>query len=158
MSKNKINFLSLIVWIVSFELVSYYMGLISRGNRGWYGLLEKSILTPPGYVFSIVWPLLYISLAVTGYFLYQKISISKIKQIFFLFILQMIFNWSWSLVFFGLQEAKIAFGILLIIFILTSYILIKSFDFYRIIFYLLLPYFFWMIFAGYLNLIICILN
>ena len=64
---------SIIVWIVVFELISAAIGFSTRsGMYPWYTDLKKSSLTPPGYIFSIVWPLLYFSLAIFGYRLYKK--------------------------------------------------------------------------------------
>ncbi len=148
----------IIPWIISFEAISYFMGFITRNNMEWYKLLEKSALTPPAYIFTIVWTILYAMLAVVGHFLYVNKSRVEIKPISILFLIQMLYNWIWTPVFFGLHKPEIALVILLLTIFFTFRILIKTVEFYRPQFYLLLPYFGWILFAGYLNQVICILN
>lgn len=155
---NKLKYFLAIYWVVAFEIISYGMGLITRSNMDWYKLLNKSIITPPDYIFPTVWTILYAVLAGSAYLLYREREKAKIKQILFLFFLQMLFNWSWTPIFFGLHKINIALGILILTISLTSYILIQSVSYCRIVFYLLLPYFCWLLFACYLNLMICILN
>ena len=155
---KKLKSLSVIYWIASFEIISYSMGLLTRNNMEWYKLLNKSILTPPAYIFPIVWTILYAILAVSGYFIYIKRSSREIKPFFILFLIQMLFNWSWTPVFFGMHKPNVALAILFLTISCTCYMLIRAIHSYRIIFYLLLPYFCWIVFAGYLNLVICISN
>jgi len=155
---NKLKYFLAIYWVIAFEIISYGMGLITSSNMDWYKLLNKSIITPPDYIFPTVWTILYAVLAWSAYLLYREREKAKIKQILFLFFLQMLFNWSWTPIFFGLHKINIALGILILTISLTSYILIQSVSYCRIVFYLLLPYFCWLLFACYLNLMICILN
>lgn len=155
---NKLKYFLAIYWVIAFEIISYGMGLITRSNMDWYKLLNKSIITPPDYIFQTVWIILYAVLAWSAYFLYREKKKVKIKQILLLFFLQMLSNYSWTPIFFGLHKINIALGILILTISLTSYILIQSISYCRIVFYLLLPYFCWLLFACYLNLMIYILN
>lgn len=155
---NKLKYLPAIYWVIAFEIISYGTGLITRNNMDWYKLLNKSIITPPDYIFPTVWTILYSILAGSAYLLYREREKAKITQILLLFFLQMLFNWSWAPIFFSLHKINIALGILILTISLTSYILIQSINYYRIVFYLLLPYFCWLLFACYLNLMIYILN
>ena len=155
---NKLKYFPAIYWITTFEIISYGMGLITRSNMDWYKLLDKSIITPPGYIFSIVWTILYAFLGWCAYLLYSKRKNKKIKQMLFLFLLQILFNWSWIPIFFGLHNVNMAFGILILTISLTLCILIKSFSYWQAVASVLIPYFCWLLFACYLNLMICILN
>jgi benzodiazapine receptor len=156
--KDKFKYFAVIYWIIGFEIISYSMGLITRNNMDWYKLLNKSALTPPGYIFSVVWVMLYVTLAISSYLLYQKKEEAKIRQILFLFLLQMLCNWIWTPIFFGLHQIQIALGILMLTILLTAYIMMQSLKYYRIITYILLPYFLWLLFAAYLNGMVYILN
>ena len=156
--KINLNSFQAIFWVITFETISYFMGLITRDNMHWYGLLQKSILTPKGYVFSIIWPILYVLLAISGYLLYQSRDKREIKQLSSIFLIHMLFNWIWTPVFFGLHQLNLALVILVITIILTTYIMIRSFKYCRSVAYLLLPYLCWILFAGYLNFVICIIN
>jgi tryptophan-rich sensory protein len=116
----------IIGWIIVFELISAAIGFSTRfGMYPWYLYLNKSSLAPPGYVFSIVWPLLYCSLAILGYLLYRKRKNSGIDKLFKLYWVQMILNWLWSPVFFNLHLTGIALFILMLIVTINSYIILK---------------------------------
>ena len=80
---SKKNGIKLILWILSFELIGFFLGLLTQANiLSWYEGLNKSILTPPGWVFSIVWPLLYVCLAILGFHLWQHHSKPRISKLF----------------------------------------------------------------------------
>ena len=72
----------------------------SAGTDSWYLLLDKSKLNPPGYVFGIVWPILYILMMVSAFLAHKKI--------FLIFIIQLFFNAAWSWLFFRFQMPLIA--------------------------------------------------
>lgn len=146
----------LLVWILCFEVISFIIGAISRGNNGWYNGLIKSEFIPPGYVFSIVWPILYILLAIISYILWQNREYHK--RLSELFGVQMILNWSWSPIFFRMQRIDLALFVLLSIIALNIYILYKSFAEEKTVFYLFIPYFVWICFAGYLNSVLLWFN
>ena len=78
----------LMVWIISFQVVGSFIGLSTKSIiNPWYIDLNKSSLTPPGYIFTIAWPLLYISLAMFGYILHKEKaskSIAKLSIIYWL--------------------------------------------------------------------------
>ena len=122
----------------------------------WYQKLNKSSLTPPNYVFSIVWSILYILMFISvGLYL----STNKWTNYgIFLFGLQLLFNLFWTQLFFGYRLLCVSmFELFIILFLLTLTIL----EFYKVnrtSAYILLPYFIWLILAFYLNSYICIYN
>jgi tryptophan-rich sensory protein len=149
----------LIGWIAFFELISAAIGLSTRfGMYPWYSNLNKSSFTPPGYVFSIVWPLLYCSLAILGYLLYRKRKNSVIDKLFKLYWVQMILNWLWSPIFFNLHLTGIALFILMLIVTITIYIILKLIKLNSNYGYIILPYLLWVCFATYLNIVIVATN
>jgi benzodiazapine receptor len=156
--KKIINFLfsPVIGWIIIFELISAAIGFsTSLGMYPWYINLKKSSFTPPGYIFSIVWPLLYSSLAILGYRLYKSRINPNIYILFKLYCIQMILNWLWSPIFFNLHLTYIALLILILIVIINGYIILQLSGYNK---YLILPYFLWICFALYLNAVIVIIN
>jgi tryptophan-rich sensory protein len=148
-------FSSLITWIISFQLISVIIGYITKfGMYPWYGQLIKSSLTPPGYYFGIIWPLLYISLAILGWKLYKEKETTILKW----YWIGMLLNWLWSPIFFTWHLSCVALSILISLVAINAYILIKLRIRYTNYAYMMLPYFLWLCFALYLNLIIVLSN
>lgn len=99
---RKKNGIKLIIWILMFELIGFSLGLLTRANiPSWYEGLYKSILTPPGWVFSVVWIILYAFLAIVGFILWQNRSKPQIRRALNLYLVQLIMNWVWTPLFFS---------------------------------------------------------
>ena len=120
-------------------------------NSEWYKNLKKSKLTPPGWVFGVVWPILYASILA-----YYIVMILDERCINFclpliIFTIQMVFNLTWSYVFFVRKlplQALIMNIIMIVLTSITVYLtLIEGTSYYVII----LPYLAWISFASYLN-------
>ena len=122
----------------------------SAGTDSWYLLLNKSKLNPPGYVFGIVWPILYILMMVSAFLAHKKI--------FLIFIIQLFFNAVWSWLFFRFQMPLIALLDIYLLIALNIYILNLMYKENKLAFFLFIPYVVWISFASYLNLFIVINN
>ena len=122
----------------------------SAGTDSWYLLLDKSKLNPPGYVFGIVWPILYILMMVSAFLAHKKI--------FLIFIIQLFFNAAWSWLFFRFQMPVIALLDIYLLIALNIYILNLMYKENKLAFFLFIPYVVWISFASYLNLFIVINN
>lgn len=132
---------------------------MSSSSTLWYKYLEKSKLTPPDWVFSVVWPLLYASIIAYYVLMILYTSCFHFQCIpLILFTIQMCLNFLWPVVFFRYQKLKPAFIIILLMIGLT----------YATIYYsslininytcILIPYALWITFASYLNGYIVIYN
>ena len=126
------------------------MASTSAGTDSWYLLLDKSKLNPPGYVFGIVWPILYILMMVSAFLAHKKI--------FSIFIIQLFFNAAWSWLFFRFQMPLIALLDIYILVAINIYILNLMYKENKLAFFLFIPYVAWISFASYLNLFIVINN
>jgi len=139
--------------IFIFVLFTLILGSLASTNTSedlWYMGLTKSSLNPPGYVFGIVWPILYLFMSVSAYRAY-----SSINKIFFI---QLFFNALWSWLFFAFQQPLIALFDIFILIILNIKITFLLFKQDKIATFLYIPYLIWLIFASYLNLFIVINN
>lgn len=121
-------------------------------SSNWYKHLKKSPLTPPDWVFSVVWPLLYGS--IVAY--YVLMILNTVCSLFtciplILFTIQMVLNFFWPLVFFKLRNLKAAFGIILTMVGLTIATVYYSFGINPPYTYIIIPYLCWISFASYLN-------
>lgn len=119
-------------------------------NDLWYLQLNKSILNPPGYVFGIIWPILYLLMAVSAYRTFPR----TVK----LFYLQLFFNAIWSWLFFAFQLPLIALLCIWLLIFLNLKLNIDMYKFDKLAGYLYIPYIIWLVFASYLNLYIVLNN
>ncbi len=125
----------------------------------WYAQLNKPFFSPPNFLFGPVWTVLYLLMGISLYIVWNKNLKNKNKdKAIKTFILQLVLNLLWSLIFFGLHQPLLAF---ITIIILWISILMTIKYFYKIskpAAYLLIPYILWVSFASILNLAIVGLN
>ena len=155
----KINFKTLIVSVLIPLAVGVVSGLLSMSGIRSFGELNMPPLSPPAFLFPIVWTLLYILMGISSYLVVRTNGSGGAKtQALTLYALQLVFNFFWSIIFFNLGAFEIAFIWLLA---LLAIIVITTVRFWRINKWagiLMLPYIAWVCFAGYLNLAIAYLN
>jgi benzodiazapine receptor len=126
------------------------MANININADGWYEELVKSPLNPPGYVFGIVWPILYLLMGIVSFLAAEKI--------WKLFIIQLALNAAWSWIFFYYQLPIIALLDIALLMLVNAMILNNLKSFSRALFLLYLPYMLWLCFAAFLNISIIYLN
>ena len=148
-NSGRVRRFTLIVAII-FAAAIGSMASTSAGSDSWYLLLDKSVFNPPSYVFGIVWPILYILMMVSAFLAH--------KNIFSIFIIQLIFNAAWSWLFFRFQMPLIALLDIYLLIAINIYILNLMYKENKLAFFLFIPYVVWISFASYLNLFIVINN
>lgn len=125
----------------------------------WYQSLNKPFLSPPNWIFGPVWTVLYALMGIAAGLIWQKgLKNKKVKKALIYFIMQLFFNFLWSLIFFGMRLPVLA---LIDILVLFAYIVITMLEFQRVskpAAYLMIPYLFWVVFATYLNFSIVMFN
>jgi tryptophan-rich sensory protein len=126
----------------SILLTSYIGGMFTRKNvtTDWYNCIKPSI-TPPKYVFPVVWTILYILL----FFVFKNILESKNSFLIILFSINLLLNILWTYYYFSQKDVKNSFLIIILIIISSIIILYKTKN------KLYLPYVLWICFASYLN-------
>lgn len=127
-------------------------------NKSWYNNLNKSKLTPPNWVFSVVWPILYTTLFVSFLLIKNNKKCINFCNPLLFFTIQLVFNLIWTTLFFKLKKTKLALLDLIIIIIFTIITIYKFQNINILASYILLPYLFWLLFALYLNTYIVIYN
>lgn len=146
-----------VLWVVVYQAVSAYLGIMTTAQIDtWYNALNKPALMPPNYLFGIVWPVLYILIALTGYFSWKNRKATPL--IWFLFIAYTLFNWAWSPIFFGAHMVFTGLICIILVNATNLAIIVKSWKGNRKIAYLMIPPIFWTLFATYLNYMIWALN
>lgn len=119
----------------------------------WYANLQRPSFSPPNWIFGPVWILLYFLMGLSVYLIWEKN-----QKATWLFWIHLIFNATWSIIFFGLQNPGLAFINIIIIWILIIALIIKFYKINKLSSYLLVPYLLWVSFASILNYFIWYLN
>ena len=127
-------------------------------NNLWYQALNKSVLTPPSIIFSTVWPILYVFMAVSVYFYIKSSSTREKTFALRVFAIQLLLNLLWSPIFFVSHNVYLAFVVILFILIFVLWTIVLFHKTSKTAAYLLIPYFLWLMFAAYLNFEIIRLN
>ena len=150
---------SLIIWVFMFQLVGYFIGSMTQANIAtWYQPLNKSALNPPQFVFPVVWSILYVMIAIAGWWLWQQRKTSGAKPALFFYCVQVIMNWAWTPLFFQLHLVMLAFFWIMGIVIVTLITILICWNKFKFSALMLIPYCLWLLFAGYLNWVIWLKN
>ena len=146
-----------LVYLVFIILVLGIGLLIGASNvpDDWYQSLAKPSFNPPNWVFAPVWSLLYIVIGVVGARTWLSLRRSMAMRLWFA---QMIFNFAWSPVFFGLRDPTSAMIIILGLLVSVAGFIAVSWRQDRTAALLFLPYLAWVAFASALNGAILALN
>ena len=145
-------------------LIAVGAGLLSSAltqmNMDIYPELVKPPLSPPALLFPIVWTVLYILMGISSAMIYLKMKEELIasQNALALYGANLIINFTWSIIFFGFGKYLFAF-IWLVFLLFTVIRMIISFEkLSKVAAYLQIPYAVWVIFAGYLNFAIWLIN
>lgn len=153
-------FLGLIGCMALCQMAGIFGALTTTSGPGsWYAMLEKPPFNPPGWVFTVVWPVLYSLMGIALWLVWREgTERSDVRTALALFFAQLIFNAVWGPVFFGLHSVVIG---LFIIVSLLGLIVATMRAVGRIsdtAFWLLVPYLLWVAFATVINASILVLN
>lgn len=153
----KINRKSLLMIAVLIPLAVGAFSALLSGNKLEYSRLNKPSISPPGFIFPIVWTVLYCLMGISSYLINESKSPYK-KKALTLYAIQLFFNFLWSILFFGLSQYLLAFLWLLVLIFLITAMIKRFYSINTLSAYLQIPYLLWCIFAAYLNFMIYRLN
>lgn len=154
------NWIKLVISIAVPVAVGGVAGLFTRPEiNGWYQTLQKPSWQPPNWVFGPVWTTLYILMGIAFYLVWKsKAAATPKRTAITLWIVQLVFNFFWSFIFFRQHQLDWALGEIIV---LWFFILLTIFSFARIsklAAWLLVPYISWVSFASILTYTIYQLN
>jgi len=154
MTKKK--YLSLILILIITFIASGVGGFTTTFfKEPWYSEIILPSFNPPSWVFAPVWTLLYILMSIAIWRVWINYFDQKILNIYFV---HLFFNGTWSVVFFGFHQIKLALLNLIIILFFVVILMKTYFKKNKLSLYLMLPYFFWSFYALILNFSIVLLN
>ena len=155
MLKNKI------VTFILFLSITFSASLIGglatiNFKEPWYSLLNKPVFNPPDWIFAPVWTTLYLMMTVAVWIFWHTKN-KNINTIYIYFI-HLIFNTTWSVVFFVIHNMVLALIVLIVLIALIINLILRFKRVNMFSVYLMIPYLLWCCFALILNTSLVILN
>ncbi len=134
-------------------------GWLSRdGMQIFSASISQPPLSPPAFLFPIVWGVLYALMGIGAARIYLSPQSTERSMALNVYITQLIFNFFWSLIFFNAQAYLFAFFWLLILLFLVLWMILSFLKVDPLSAKLQIPYLLWLSFAAYLNLGVWYLN
>ena len=146
----KLNSKASLVLLIPLTLIVGSFASANTGTDLWYQGLIKSDLNPPGYVFGIVWPILYLLMGITAWRTFEIIKNP--------FYIQLFLNAIWSWLFFTFHLPLISLIDIWLLIYVNIKIVFKVLKMDKLAGLLYTPYILWLLFASYLNLFIVMNN
>ncbi len=146
-------------WILGVEAVGMLSGFLTRkGSELYSQTIAKPPLSPPSIVFPIVWGILFLLMGIGAARIYLSPASAERSMSLRIFLVQLGFNFFWSIIFFNFQRFGLAFGWLLILWGLILWMIFSFRKVDLLAALLQIPYFLWVTFAAYLNFGVWMLN
>lgn len=141
-------------------LVGTLSAFITMGDMDIYSVINTPPLAPPALLFPIVWTVLYVLMGIssTTVFLKRKEFPETVRQGLSAYAASLALNFGWSIIFFKAGAFLFAFAWLILMLYFIVRTVIAYFKVSRLSAYLQIPYILWVVFAGYLNFAIYLLN
>ena len=155
MLKNK--FLSFILFFIITYSASFIGGFATVSfKEPWYSQLVKSNYNPPDWVFAPIWTTLYLMMTLAIWFYWH--SKNRDMSTIYVYFIHVVFNTTWSIVFFGLHQILLSLIVLLVLIFLIIVLILRYKRVNLVSYYLMIPYLLWTTYALFLNLNLLILN
>ncbi|MBR4626377.1 MAG: tryptophan-rich sensory protein [Ruminococcus sp.] len=156
---KKFSITDLLIFIVSAELTGAVSALIAGGFTSLYAEIRNPPLSPPGWVFPVVWTLLYALMGLGAYLVFRREdSCSDRSTALGLYVIQLGVNFLWSILFFRFRLFGVSAFTALILLLLVLAMILNFRKVSRTAALINVPYLLWLAFAAYLSFGVWILN
>ena len=152
-------------WIALVIFIGIYFAVAASGSaftassvKIWYPGLLKPAGTPPPWVFGPVWSTLYLLMAAAVWLVWRHRIHQDVWLALALFMVQLLLNGLWSIVFFGLRRPGAALVEIIVLLTAIAMTAMRFAELSRLAFWLMTPYGVWVLYASYLNFGIWRLN
>lgn len=132
--------------------------LLTKNNMDIYNDITKPLLAPPMILFPVVWSILFILMGISSAMIYAADERKFKSTALTIYAVQLIVNFFWSIIFFNMRAFLFAFLWLVLLWILIVFMIIFFAKIKPLSAWLQVPYLVWVTFAGYLTLMIYLLN
>lgn len=126
-------------------------GVTNQSLAVWYDGLRKPPFNPPGWAFGVVWPILYVAMAVAAWLVWRARGLTGARVALTLYAVQLALNVLWSLFFFGMRNPGLALLDILALLVAIVATMRAFAPISRAAAWLLAPYLAWVAFATVLN-------
>ena len=149
-----------IISVVIALAVGGLSAVITSGSMDVYENLNQPALAPPSVVFPIVWTILFALMGISAAIVYKfrNEKPDEVRNAFIVYGVNLAVNFLWSIIFFNMQAYLFAFIWLVLLWIVIAAMILLFRKVSPLAAYLQIPYLLWVTFAGYLNLMIYLLN
>jgi len=149
-----------IVTVVAIELLGGLSGWLSQSGYGnpWFDALQKPTFMPPGFLFGIVWPILYALLGLALALILAEPPTDRRRVALILFGVQMALNFAWSPIFFAGHDITLAKYVIITMIVIAAAAALLFYRLRPVAGLLMVPYLCWLMFATALNTSIETLN
>jgi tryptophan-rich sensory protein len=139
--------------VLIIEAIGSLSGWVSNSGYGnaWFDALQKPVFMPPGWLFGVVWPILYALLGVSVAMIIAEPPSDRRRLALILFAVQMVLNFAWSPLFFALHDIRLAKYVIFLMAIIAAGAAGQFFRLRRTAGLLMVPYLAWLILAATLN-------
>jgi tryptophan-rich sensory protein len=149
-----------VICVIAIELLGGASGWLSNSGYGnaWFDALRKPSFVPPGWLFGVVWPILYALLGIALAMILAEPSSPRRQAALTLFFIQLVLNFAWSPIFFAGHDIVLA---KIVIFVMAAVAALSARQFLKMrrpAGLLMVPYLAWLVFAATLNSTIESLN
>lgn len=156
---SKRNWKTYAFWILLSEAVGALSGWLTReGTKIYQSTVAQPPLSPPPLVFPIVWGILFALMGIGAARIYLSPVSARRTRSLLLFLVQLLFNFFWSIIFFNLQTFGFALIWLAVLWLLILWMTLSFAKIDKAAALLQIPYLLWVAFAAYLNYGVWTLN
>ncbi len=154
------DIIKLLISIIVCQAAGFIGSIFTTPNiPTWYATLRKPSFTPPNWLFAPVWTILFLLMGISVYLVWRYgLSNSQVRIALLIFIVQLVVNILWSLVFFGLKAPLAGFFVIIALWLLILLTIIHFSNISITAGILLIPYILWVSFASVLNFMLWRLN
>lgn len=154
---------SLLVSIAVPLAIGGISALLTKNSMQQYQQLPQPPLSPPSQIFPIVWSILFLLMGISSWLIWetnrsQDISSSPKDSGLNIYVFQLIVNFLWPIFFFRAGWFGFSFLWLLLLLFLVILMILRFSSVSKTAALLQIPYLLWLLFAGYLNLSIFLMN
>lgn len=154
---RKFKITDLLIWIVGAELYGAVSAIVGGNFNGFYDTLKMPPLSPPSWLFPVMWGIIYALLGASAYIVF-KLSQFYERTTVAVFLTQLAINFCWNIIFFRMHKLWLAAVVLIALTISVGILVLEFYRRNKKAGLMNIPYLLWCAFACYLNIGIAMLN